>query len=58
MDGKTEEIKGKYVQLSDGLIIKGVTRNDTGEYTCKAFQISETLSNKEERTIRVNILGK
>lgn len=35
--------------------IKKVVQNDSGEYTCKAFQISATGSSFEEKTIRLNI---
>lgn len=41
--------------LADGLMIKKVTKNDAGEYTCKAFQVSTTGSSFEEKTIRLNI---
>lgn len=45
----------KHVKLADGLSIKHVAKNDSGEYTCKAFQISSALSNVKEQTIRLNI---
>ncbi|KAG4072544.1 hypothetical protein HA402_004633 [Bradysia odoriphaga] len=45
----------KYVKVVDGLAIKKVSKNDSGEYTCKAFQISTTISNVKEQTIRLNI---
>lgn len=45
----------KYSGLADGLLIKNVSKSDSGEYTCKAFQISSALSNVEEKTIRLNI---
>lgn len=45
----------KYDKLGDGLSIKKVLKNDSGEYTCKAFQISPTLSNVKEQTIRLNV---
>ncbi|XP_049549195.1 limbic system-associated membrane protein isoform X2 [Anopheles darlingi] len=49
---------GRYSKLADGMSIKKVTQNDTGEYTCKAFQISTTGSSFEEKTIRLNIKHK
>lgn len=39
-------------------MIKKVTKNDAGEYTCKAFQVSTTGSSFEEKTIRLNIKHK
>lgn len=48
----------KYVKVVDGLAIKKVSKNDSGEYTCKAFQISTTISNVKEQTIRLNIQRK
>lgn len=45
----------KYAKLGDGLSIKNVLKDDSGEYTCRAFQISSVLSNVDERTIRLNI---
>ncbi|KAJ6649771.1 Limbic system-associated membrane protein, partial [Pseudolycoriella hygida] len=48
----------KYVTVVDGLAIKKVSKNDSGEYTCKAFQISTTISNVKEETIRLNIQHK
>lgn len=48
----------KYVKIADGLLIKRVYKNDSGEYTCKAFQISSAISNVKEQTIRLNIQRK
>ncbi|CAO1325840.1 unnamed protein product, partial [Diamesa serratosioi] len=48
----------KYKKLSDGLLIRKVWRNNSGEYTCKAFQISETISNVQEQTVRLNVQHK
>ena len=48
----------KYKLHHDGLLIKRVARNNTGEYTCKAFQISDALSNVDEQTIRLNVQRK
>lgn len=51
----------KYAKLADGLSIKRVHMNDTGEYTCKAFQSSQTvmsLNNIKEKTIRLNVQRK
>ncbi|XP_052866717.1 neural cell adhesion molecule 2-like [Anopheles cruzii] len=49
---------GRFSKLADGMSIKKVRQNDTGEYTCKAFQISATGSSFEEKTIRLNIKHK
>ncbi|XP_055591877.1 neural cell adhesion molecule 2-like [Uranotaenia lowii] len=49
---------GKYTMLADGLLIKKVSKMDSGEYTCKAFQVSTTGSSFEEKTIRLNIRHK
>lgn len=43
------------MRTSDGLAIKRVTNNDSGEYTCRAYQISATINNVKEQTIRLNI---
>lgn len=52
-DGST-----KYMKTSDGLAIKRVMNNDSGEYTCRAYQISPTINNVKEQTIRLNIQRK
>uniref|UniRef100_A0A182J736 Neural cell adhesion molecule 1 n=2 Tax=Anopheles atroparvus TaxID=41427 RepID=A0A182J736_ANOAO len=49
---------GRYTKLADGMSIKKVVQSDSGEYTCKAFQISATGSSFEEKTIRLNIKHK
>lgn len=46
------------MRTSEGLAIKRVTNNDSGEYTCKAYQISATINNVKEQTIRLNIQRK
>jgi hypothetical protein len=48
----------KYTKLADGLVIKKVTKEDNGEYTCKAFQISTQISNVQEKTILLVIQRK
>lgn len=48
----------KYMRTSDGLAIKRVMNNDSGEYTCRAYQISPTINNVKEQTIRLNIQRK
>lgn len=45
----------KYKKIEDGLLIRRVSKHDSGEYSCKAFQISSSLSNVKEQTIRLNI---
>lgn len=48
----------KYTKVADGLVVKKVSKNDSGEYTCKAFQSSTSISNFKEQTIRLNIQRK
>ncbi|XP_055838579.1 neural cell adhesion molecule 2 [Episyrphus balteatus] len=48
----------KFKQLSDGLFIKSVTETDDGEYTCRAFQISETVTDVQDKTILLRIQKK
>lgn len=45
----------KYKRTEDALIIKNVNRHNAGEYTCKAFQISELNTNVEEQTVLLNV---
>lgn len=45
----------KYKKLADGLFIRTANRSDSGEYTCKAFQLTEIMTNVEEQTVRLNI---
>lgn len=45
----------KFSILADGISINDVLKNDSGEYTCKAFQISAASSNVKEQTIRLNV---
>ncbi|XP_053677613.1 neural cell adhesion molecule 2-like [Anopheles nili] len=49
---------GRHIKLADGMSIKKVAQNDSGEYTCKAFQVSAKGSSFEEKTIRLNIKHK
>ncbi|XP_065079072.1 neural cell adhesion molecule 2-like [Ochlerotatus camptorhynchus] len=48
----------KYTMLADGLLIKRVSKDDSGEYTCKAFQVSSSGSSFEEKSILLNIKHK
>lgn len=48
----------KYMRSADGLIVKRVMKNDSGEYTCRAYQISATINNVKEQTIRLNVQRK
>ncbi|XP_055683209.1 neural cell adhesion molecule 1-A-like [Lutzomyia longipalpis] len=45
----------KYIKLADGLFIKRVHRNDSGEYTCRGFQVSPSIVNSKEQRIRLNV---
>lgn len=45
----------KYKVVADGLYINNVTLEDKGEYTCRAFQLSPTISNMLERIIVLKI---
>lgn len=45
----------KFIRLADGLLIKNVHRDDSGEYTCTAFQTSHEISEHKQQTIRLNI---
>ncbi|XP_058126256.1 neural cell adhesion molecule 2-like [Anopheles ziemanni] len=49
---------GRYTKLADGMSIRKVVQSDSGEYTCKAFQVAATGSSFEEKTIRLNIKHK
>lgn len=44
-----------YSALGDGLLIRNLKRELGGEYTCKAFQISQVMTNVEEQTILLNV---
>lgn len=41
----------------DGLLIKNVSNDDSGDYICKAYQISDSISNIEEEMIQVKVRG-
>lgn len=43
----------KFTKLADGLLINKVSKNETGEYTCKAYQISDSINEYDERTIKL-----
>lgn len=45
----------KFRKLADGLLIHKVTQNDTGEYTCKAYQFTKDISDVQERTVLMKI---
>lgn len=46
----------KYKKTEDGLLIREVYKNDSGEYTCKAFQMSSSGGDMKEHTTRLNIM--
>jgi hypothetical protein len=41
--------------VADGLYIDNVTLEDKGQYICRAFQLSPTISNMLERIILLKI---
>ncbi|KAH8402959.1 hypothetical protein KR222_001081, partial [Zaprionus bogoriensis] len=45
----------KFRILADGLLINKVTQFDTGEYTCRAFQVNSIASDMQERTVLMKI---
>lgn len=45
----------KFTKLADGLLIKKVSKNETGEYICKAYQISDSINDYDERTIKLTV---
>lgn len=44
-----------YAAIGDGLLIRNLKRELGGEYTCKAFQISQIMTNVQEQTILLNV---
>lgn len=46
----------KYKKLGDGIFIRSVNRSDAGEYTCKAVQTSEKISDMKQQTVLLNVL--
>lgn len=47
-----ETEKNKYT-IEDGLSIRDVSQNEAGEYTCKASQISDEISDTQERIVKL-----
>ncbi|XP_054082620.1 fasciclin-2 [Zeugodacus cucurbitae] len=45
----------KFQILADGLQVRKVTQNDTGEYTCSAYQVNTIASDMQDRTILMKI---
>lgn len=45
----------KFHILADGLLINQVGQDDTGEYTCRAYQVNSIASDIQERTILMKI---
>ncbi|XP_067624373.1 limbic system-associated membrane protein [Eurosta solidaginis] len=45
----------KFEIMGDGLLVRNVTQNDTGEYTCRAYQVNPIASDMQERTILMKI---
>lgn len=50
-----DKYPNKYKKLGDGMMVSKVHQNDSGEYTCKAYQISEELTNFQDRNIFLKI---
>ncbi|XP_075151027.1 factor of interpulse interval [Haematobia irritans] len=50
-----EQNATKFRYLGDGLSVINVTQNETGEYTCRAYQVSSIASDMQERTILMKI---
>ncbi|XP_030383001.1 igLON family member 5 [Scaptodrosophila lebanonensis] len=50
-----ETSASKFRILADGLLINRVTQNDTGEYTCRAYQVNSIASDMQERTVLMKI---
>ncbi|XP_033149936.1 neural cell adhesion molecule 2 [Drosophila busckii] len=50
-----ESVASKFRILADGLLINKVTQNDTGEYTCRAYQVNSIASDMQERTVLMKI---
>lgn len=48
----------KYSRIADGLAIYGLERSDSGEYTCRAVQVSAHISSTKAKVIRYNVLRK
>lgn len=45
----------KYRLVADGLYVQNVTLEDEGNYSCQAYQLSNTTSNLVVRTVMVKI---
>ncbi|KAL5280923.1 hypothetical protein ACFFRR_004748 [Megaselia abdita] len=50
-----DKYPNKYKKLGDGMMVSKVHQNDSGEYACKAYQISQDLTNFETRKIFLRI---
>lgn len=47
---------GKYKTVADGLVVMRLNSNDSGEYTCRAFQQSSYMVNAKSKVIRFNVM--
>ncbi|KAL5281156.1 hypothetical protein ACFFRR_004895 [Megaselia abdita] len=45
----------KFLQVSNGILIKNITKDDGGEYICRAFQVSETVSDIRQLNIQLKV---
>lgn len=52
---EVSENNSTYALVGDGLLIKNLKRELGGEYTCKAFQLSQIITNVEEQTIMLHV---
>lgn len=50
------EASRKYEKLADGLAVYDLQRSDSGEYTCRAYQVSKVISRAKAKVIRYNVL--
>lgn len=46
---------GRFKAIEDGLYIKKVKREDSGEYTCRAMQFTAIDTIREEQTVLLNV---
>lgn len=52
---ETKDESERFILESDGLVIKNVTRDDAGDYICKAYQVSSKVSDIKEQIIALDV---